>query len=58
VGGPHCYATVQAALAAAHDGDTIRVGRGTFAGGVTIAKSVNLFGVAAAAMTISGGGRL
>lgn len=56
VGGPHCYATVQAALAAAHDGDTIRVGRGTFAGGVTIDKSVNLFGVAAAATTISGGG--
>jgi hypothetical protein len=56
VGGPHCYATVQAALNAAHDGDTVRVGPGTFAGGITITKSVNLVGVAAAATTISGGG--
>jgi hypothetical protein len=56
VGGPHCYATVQAALNAAHDGDTVRVGPGTFAGGLTITKSVDLVGVAAAATTISGGG--
>src|SRR5436190_12514454 len=48
VGGPHCYATVQAALNAAHDGDTVRVGAGTFAGGITITRSVNLVGVAAA----------
>jgi hypothetical protein len=56
VGGPHCYATVQAALNAAQDGDTVRVGPGTFPGGVTITKSINLVGVAAAASSISGGG--
>ena len=28
VGGPHCYSTVQAAVDAASDGDTIRVGPG------------------------------
>jgi hypothetical protein len=56
VGGPHCYSTVQAALNAAHDGDTVRVGPGTFAGGITITKSIDLVGVAAAASSISGGG--
>ena len=35
VGGPQpgCHATIQAAVDAAQDGDTIRVGPGTFAGG-------------------------
>jgi hypothetical protein len=56
VGGPHCFATVQAAVNAAQDGDTVRVGPGTFAGGITITKSVDLVGVAAAASSISGGG--
>jgi Right handed beta helix region len=56
VGGPHCYATLQAALDAAADGDTIRIGPGTFAGGVTITKSVTLTGVDAHASKISGGG--
>lgn len=56
VGGPHCYATVQAAVNAAQDGDTVRIGPGTFAGGITITKSVDLVGVAAAATSISGGG--
>ena len=56
VGGPHCYATIQAALDAAHDGDTVSVGPGTFAGGVTITKSIQLVGVAAAATVIRGGG--
>ncbi len=42
VGGPHCYTSIQAAVDAAADGDTIAVGRGTFAGGVTITKSVAL----------------
>jgi hypothetical protein len=55
-GGPGCYVTIQAALDAAHDGDTISVGRGTFAGGITIEKSVRLVGVGAAATIISGGG--
>lgn len=56
VGGPHCYATLQAALNAAADGDTIHIGAGTFAGGVTITKSVTLSGVDAHASRISGGG--
>jgi hypothetical protein len=38
------------------DGDTVTVGPGAFAGGVTITKSINLVGVAAAASIISGGG--
>ena len=46
VGGPHCYQTLQAAIDAAHDGDTIHIGRGSFAGGVTIAQSVNLWHLA------------
>jgi hypothetical protein len=56
VGGPHCYPTIQAAVDAAQDGDTIRIGPGTFAGGVMIAKSVSLQGVASAATRITGGG--
>src|SRR5262249_32922215 len=39
-----------------HDGDTIKVRAGTFAGGITIAKSVDLVGVSAQATVISGGG--
>jgi hypothetical protein len=56
VGGPHCFATIQAAIDAAHDGDTIRIGPGTFAGGVTILHTVTLAGVDAHASRISGGG--
>jgi hypothetical protein len=56
VGGPHCFPTLQAALGAAADGASIRIGPGEFAGGVTIDKSVSLVGVAAAATTVSGGG--
>jgi hypothetical protein len=56
VGGPHCYPTVQAAVDAAVDGDTIRVRPGTFTGGVTITKSLTLAGVNAHASKISGGG--
>lgn len=57
VGGkPSCYATIQAALDAAHDGDTVRVAAGTFAGGVTIAKSLSLVGAGVGATVISGGG--
>jgi hypothetical protein len=53
---PGCYDTIQAALGAADDGDTIEIGPGTFAGGVTIEKSVRLVGVSAAASLIEGGG--
>ena len=47
---------MQAAVAAAHDGDTIHVGKGTFAGGVTIDKSVALVGQGANASVLAGGG--
>ncbi len=56
VGGPHCYATVQAAVNAAADGAVIRIGPGRFAGGVTILKDVTLAGVDAHASKIRGGG--
>lgn len=51
-----CFATIQAALAAAHDGDTIAVAAGTYAGPITIDKSVRLVGSGAAATVIRGGG--
>src|SRR5262245_7817635 len=53
---PGCYATIQAAVDAAHDGDTITVAPGTYAGGISIDKSIRLTGAAAAATTIRGGG--
>jgi len=56
VGGRHCYATIQAAVNAAEAGETIRIGPGRFAGGVTIDRSVDLIGVGPSATRISGGG--
>lgn len=57
VGGrPGCYATLQAALNAASDGDTITILPGTYGGGVTIDRSVSLVGAGARETTISGGG--
>lgn len=53
--GGGCYPTIQAAVNAAHDGDTIAVGPGTFAGGVTITKGVHLQGAGAASTVIRGG---
>jgi hypothetical protein len=53
---PRCYATIQAALDAARDGDTIRVAAGTFAGGITIHRSITLVGAGARATIIKGGG--
>ena len=50
-----CFATIQAAVDAAHDGDTITIGPGTFAGGISIDVSVTLKGAGAATTTISGG---
>src|SRR5213596_2450186 len=55
VGGSGCFSTIQAAVDAAHDGDTITIGPGTFAGGISIDVSVTLKGAGAAATTISGG---
>jgi len=54
--GADCLRTIKAALDAAHDGDTIHVGPGTFAGGFTIAKSVRLLGSGARSTVIRGGG--
>jgi hypothetical protein len=57
VGGkPGCYPTIQAAVNAAHDGDTILIAPGTFAGGVTIDVSVNLIGAGSNKTIIQGGG--
>jgi hypothetical protein len=50
-----CYPTIQAAVDAAHAGDTITIGAGTFAGGVTITKSLSLRGSGAASTVIRGG---
>ena len=54
--GPGCYATIQAAVDAAHDGDTIAVEPGTFAGAITIDVSIKLAGAGAGRTIISGGG--
>jgi hypothetical protein len=56
VGGPGCFPSIQAAVDAAHDGDVIRVGPGTFAGGVVIDKDIRLLGVGAGDTIIEGGG--
>jgi hypothetical protein len=56
VGGPGCFATIQAAVDAARDGDTIRITAGTFAGGIVIDKNISLIGASAAATRIDGGG--
>jgi hypothetical protein len=55
-GKAHCYPTLQAALDAAQDGDTVKLGAGTFAGGVAITKSISLVGAGPGASVISGGG--
>jgi hypothetical protein len=54
--GSGCYRAIQPAVDAAHDGDTVRVGPGTFSGGVTIGKSIRLRGSGADATRIVGGG--
>jgi hypothetical protein len=51
-----CFATIQGAVNAAASGDTIKVAAGTFAGGITIPKSVHLVGAGAHATIIRGGG--
>lgn len=57
VGGrPGCFSTLQAAVSAAHDGDTIAIAPGTYAGGVTIDVSVKIVGAGAGSTVIRGGG--
>jgi hypothetical protein len=46
-----CYQTLQGAFDAAHDGDTIRIAPGTFAGGATVDASVDIVGRSAAGST-------
>jgi hypothetical protein len=50
-----CYSTLKAAIAAAHAGNTIRIGAGTFAGGVTVKVSVTIIGAGASLTIIRGG---
>jgi hypothetical protein len=55
-GPPTCdYATIPEALDAVEDGDSIVVAAGSYAGGFTIDKSINLLGSGASQTTISGG---
>jgi hypothetical protein len=56
VGGSGCYSTIQAAVDAATNGDTITIAPGTYAGGVRIDVSVKLVGAGAGKTVISGGG--
>jgi hypothetical protein len=51
-----CSATIQQALARAHDGDTITIARGTYRGGVVITKSVTIRGAGQHRTRIRGGG--
>jgi hypothetical protein len=50
------YTQLAPALAAAHDGDMMRIGPGTYEGGVTIDVSVKLAGAGASRTIINGGG--
>jgi hypothetical protein len=57
VGNQHgCYGGLRAALDAAHDGDTITISPGRYAGGVTIEKNIRLVGSGARSTVIKGGG--
>jgi hypothetical protein len=53
---PACYPKIQAAIDAAHDGDTISIDPGRYAGGVTVDVSVAIVGSGAGSTTIKGGG--
>jgi hypothetical protein len=51
-----CFGTLAAAVAAAHDGNTVTVRAGTVTGGVIIDKSITLAGAGMHASVIRGGG--
>jgi hypothetical protein len=53
--GTHGYPTVQAALDASHDGDTVTVSPGNFPGGIRITHSVTLRGAGAGRTVFRGG---
>src|SRR5438093_13715249 len=56
VGGPACFTTIQDAVDAAQDGDTITIASGTYAGGITIHVSVDVRGAGAGATVFQGRG--
>src|SRR5262249_46240179 len=53
--GAGCLGTIQAAVNAANDGDTITIAPGVYAGGIQINVSISIVGAAAKQTTISGG---
>jgi hypothetical protein len=53
---PACFSTIQAAVDAARDGDTIAIAPGNYAGGITIDVSVDVRGAGPNLTIISGGG--
>jgi hypothetical protein len=53
---PGCFPTIQAAVNAASPGGKVEIPRGSFAGNITITKSVSLVGAGAGLTTIRGGG--
>jgi hypothetical protein len=55
-GAPGCFSTLQAAVSAAHDGGTITIAPGRYAGGVMIDVSVKIVGAGAGSTVIRGGG--
>ncbi len=52
---PGCFHAIQPAVNAAHDGDTIAIAPGTYAGGITINVSVNVVGAGSRRTVINGG---
>src|SRR5262245_58508012 len=53
---PGCFSTIQAAVNAAQDGDTITIAPGIYSGGITVDVSVKIVGAGAGKTIISGGG--
>ena len=53
--GAHGFPTVQAALDASRDGDTVTVAPGTFPGGIAVTKSITLRGAGAGRTVFRGG---
>ena len=53
--GTTCFATVQAAVNAAQDGDTVVIPAGQFPGGVVVTTSISLVGAGAASTALVGG---
>jgi hypothetical protein len=54
--GSGCISSLKAAVSAAHDGDTIMVAPGTYAGGIPVDVSLKIIGAGAGSTVIRGGG--